>query len=822
MAGGEGTRLRPLTSRLPKPMIPVANRPMMFHVVDLLRRSGFDDIVVTLAFLPDAIQNYFGDGSEFEVSMTYTVEERPLGTAGSVAFAREHLDERFLVISGDVLTDIDLGAIVADHVERGAVATIGLTPVENPLEFGIVITRDDGSIERFLEKPTWGQVFTDTINTGIYVLEPEVLDFVEPDRQVDFSGEVFPRLLDEGRPLFGSVLQGYWEDVGTLEAYLRAHKDVLDRAVEVDIPGFAIREGVYVGEGADIHPNARIEGPAIIGDNCRIGPGVRLGEYTVLGSSVRVRTDGDLERTVVHDHSFLGSAVRLRGTVVGRSCDLRKGVRCEPGVVLGDDVFLGEGAVLAPDVKVFPQKSVEAHSIVNSSIVYETGGSRNLFGRVGVSGLANVDLTPERATKVAMSWASTLEQDATVVISRDTSRSARMLKRAAMAGLNASGVNVLDLEVGSVPLTRFLARTPRAAGGLSVRLERDDPDTVVMRFFDTRGIDIDEGTQRKIERVFQREDFRRAMPSEIGDIGVPPRGLEAYAVALESTIDVATVAKQRFKIVIDYSYGSASLMMPAVLSKLGAEVLAVNPYVSTSGAIEYDPAVQAAAVADLVRASGAGLGAVIDPHGEHIVFVDDDGTVLSTEQTVALFVELLSRQRGGTVALTVAASTTLADIATGNGASVVWTKTSTASVQEAAAAPGVTFAAGLDGGLVMPDFLTAFDAAAALVRLLELLARDGRSLSEIVGELTTGHVVHDTVRTPSDVKGAVMRQVMEQTAGAETDLIDGVRVQQDGGWVLVLPDPEEPVTHVWAEGRSGRESRRLLQEYVRRIRQAVR
>jgi len=822
MAGGEGTRLRPLTSRQPKPMIPLVNRPMMSHVVDLLRRSGFDDIVVTLAFLPDAIQNYFGDGSEFDVSMTYTVEERPLGTAGSVAFAREHLDERFLVISGDVLTDIDLGAIVADHVDRGAVATIGLTPVENPLEFGIVITRGDGSIERFLEKPSWGQVFTDTINTGIYVLEPEVLDLVEPEQQVDFSGEIFPRLLAEGRPLYGSVLQGYWEDVGTLEAYLRAHKDVLDRAVDVDIPGFAIREGVFVGEGTDIHPDAHVEGPAVIGDNCRIGPGVRLGEYTVLGSSVRVRADGDLERTVIHDHSFLGSAVRLRGTVVGRSCDLRKGVRCEPGVVVGDDVFLGEGAVLAPDVKVFPQKSVEAHSIVNSSIVYETGGSRNLFGRVGVAGLANVDLTPELATKVAMSWASTLDQDATVIISRDTSRAARMLKRAAMAGLNASGVNVLDLEVGSVPLTRFLTRTPRAAGGLSVRLQRDDPDTVVMRFFDTRGIDIDEATQRKIERVFQREDFRRAMPSEIGDIGVPPRGLEAYAVALESTIDVATVAKQRFKIVIDYSYGSASLMMPAVLSKLGAEVLAVNPYVSTSGAIEYDPATQAAAVAELVRASGAGLGAVIDPHGEHIGFVDDDGTVLSAEQAVALFVELISRQRGGTIALTVAASRSLVDIAERNGASVTWTKTSTASLQEAASVPGVTFAAGLDGGLVVPDFLSAFDAAAALVKLLELLARDGRSLSEIVGELPTGHVVHDTVGTPSDVKGVVMRRVMEQTAGMETDLIDGVKVQHDGGWVLVLPDPEEPVTHVWAEGRSGRESRRLLQDYVRRIRQAVR
>src|SRR5215471_19458058 len=169
MAGGEGTRLRPLTSNQPKPMMPISNRPMMEHVVELLKRHGFDDIVVTVAFQANAIRTYFGNGSEFGVRMVYATEENPLGTAGSVRNAMDELQETFLVISGDVLTDVDLGAIARFHEERGALATIGLTPVENPLEFGIVITREDGTIERFLEKPTWGQVFSDTINTGIYV-----------------------------------------------------------------------------------------------------------------------------------------------------------------------------------------------------------------------------------------------------------------------------------------------------------------------------------------------------------------------------------------------------------------------------------------------------------------------------------------------------------------------------------------------------------------------------------------------------------------------------------------------------------------------------
>src|SRR3954449_12919211 len=204
LAGGEGTRLRPLTSNQPKPMMPLVNRPMMEHIVGLLKRHGFDEIVVTLAFMPNAIRTYFGDGSEFGVRMVYATEEQPLGTAGSVRNAMDELDERFLVISGDVLTDIDLAKIVSFHDEHKALATIGLVAVENPLEFGIVITREDGSIERFLEKPGWGQVFSDTINNGIFVLEPQIFDHIPAGRSVDFSGEVFPALLEEGKPIYGA------------------------------------------------------------------------------------------------------------------------------------------------------------------------------------------------------------------------------------------------------------------------------------------------------------------------------------------------------------------------------------------------------------------------------------------------------------------------------------------------------------------------------------------------------------------------------------------------------------------------------------------
>ena len=375
MAGGEGSRLRPLTSNLPKPMIPLVNRPMMEHVVNLLRQHGFDEIVVTVAYLANAIRTYFGDGSEFGVKMVYATEETPLGTAGSVRNAMDVLDDRFLVISGDVLTDIDLSAIVATHDEKGSMATIGLTPVENPLEFGIVITREDGSIERFLEKPTWGQVFSDTINTGIFVLEPEIFDHIPPGRPVDFSSEVFPALLEEGKPLYGAVATGYWEDVGTLDGLRpgpQGHPRRPGAGRHPRLP--AGRRASGWGRGPSSTPPPVVDGPALIGDNCRVMAGARLGEYTVLGANVRVRNDADLERTVVHDNAYIGESSRLRGTIVGRACDLRRGVRCDEGSVLGDECFVADDAFVGREVKIYPFKTVEA------------GRGHQLLDRVGVEG----------------------------------------------------------------------------------------------------------------------------------------------------------------------------------------------------------------------------------------------------------------------------------------------------------------------------------------------------------------------------------------------------------------------------------------------------
>jgi mannose-1-phosphate guanylyltransferase/phosphomannomutase len=820
MAGGEGTRLRPQTSNLPKPMLPLVGRPMMEHIVSLLRRHGVTDIVVTVAFLPNAIRSYFGDGSELGVSMRYATEESPLGTAGSVRNAREQLTERFLVISGDVLTDIDLTSVIAFHEKNEALATIALCSVENPLEFGIVITREDGTIERFLEKPGWGQVFSDTINTGIYVLEPEIFDRIPEGRSVDFSGEVFPAVLEAGQPLYGYVADGYWEDVGTTAAYLKAHEDILDGKVEADVAGFELRPGIWIGKDSTIDPSVRIDSPVFVGENCTVDEDVVLGAYTTVGANTQVAPRAEIQRSVIGENSYLGPAVRVEGAVLGRSSDLRTGARIEPGAVVGEGCLVGAHAEVRSDVKVYPYKVVEAGAQVNASIVWESGGSRTLFGPEGVQGIANVDVSPELAVRLAKAWASGFEKGSSITASRDTSRVARVLKRALMVGCNSVGVNVNDLELATVPVTQHHVRMRGNRAGLTVRLSPDDPQSVVIRFFDERGIDLSESDQRRVERMYHREEFRRVTAGEIGDIDFSPRTIELYTADVVEAFGLRRSAERQVKLVLDLSYGAANFVMPNLLSKVGADVLSINPYAQTPGMISVDRVASEARVADAVRGSGADLGAVIDAGGERLTLIDGTGRVLSDDEAIMAFIEL-STMAGetGRIALPVTASDRTVRRCRERGVKLMLTPLSPSGLLQVAASGGVSFASDRRGGYVFPAFLPAFDAAAALARLVSLLEESSTSLAEIVDATPAMPIAEGEVPTPMEQKGLVMRSLMEQLTdeGAELVLVDGIKVVSDQGWALVVPDPADPVTHVWAEGADLESSEALVATYVERI-----
>src|SRR5579864_7362453 len=459
MAGGEGTRLRPLTSNQPKPMVPIVGKPCMEHIVELLKRHGFEDIIVTVAFLPQSIRSYFGNGDTLGVDISYSVEESPLGTAGSVRLATARLDDTFLVISGDALCDIDLGQLVQFHREREASVTIGLKSVPNPLDFGIVVTDDEGRVERFLEKPSWGQVFSDTINTGIYVLEPEVLRHVPDDRPFDFAKELFPLLLEMGRPIYGCVLGGYWQDIGNLDQYRQANFDALDEKVQLEIGGVRLRGNVWLGEGVDVHDLDAIEGPAFLGNYCRIAPEATVGPYSVLSTSVTLRERARTTRSIVDASTYIGRSAVVEGAIIGRSCDLRAHVRVHEGVSIGDEVTIGAESVIMPGVRIYPYKEVETGAQIHESVIWESRASPRLFGRDLVGGLVNVDLTPETAVRIAAALGTALPRSARVVASRESSPACRMIKRAMISGLSSTGVDVADLRVMPAAVARHLIKS---------------------------------------------------------------------------------------------------------------------------------------------------------------------------------------------------------------------------------------------------------------------------------------------------------------------------------------------------------------------------
>lgn len=368
MAGGKGTRLRPLTSNQPKPMIPIANKPCMEHIVNLLKRHGFEDILVTVGFMPEAIQDYFGDGSDWEVNIEYSVEDEPMGTAGSVKLAEDRLSERFVVVSGDALTDADLAKAVAFHEDRGAEATLVLQEVDDPSEFGIVVVDDEGRVERFLEKPDPEEVFSYTANTGIYVLEPSVLEDMPAGEEYDFADDLFPKLLDADRPVYGYVTEKpYWEDIGNIGQYMDAQKAVLNGEVRgVRPPGEEVREGVYLGQGVEVE--GQLEGPVALGDNVRVASGARVGPHSVIAPGVSISSGASVVRSTLAEDSVVGQDAELDGALVGRSCDIRAEARLLEGSAIGDNVEVGEKATVEAGVSVFPNKSVDGGAVVDEDI----------------------------------------------------------------------------------------------------------------------------------------------------------------------------------------------------------------------------------------------------------------------------------------------------------------------------------------------------------------------------------------------------------------------------------------------------------------------
>jgi mannose-1-phosphate guanylyltransferase/phosphomannomutase len=818
MAGGEGTRLRPLTSNQPKPMVPIVGKPCMEHILELLRTHGFQEVVVTVAFLPQAIRSYFGNGDNLGINIEYSVEESPLGTAGSVRLASDRLDDTFLVISGDALCDIDLGKIVEFHKERGAAVTIGLKSVENPLEFGIVVTDEDGRVERFLEKPSWGQVFSDTINTGIYVLEPEVLRHIPTDRPYDFSTELFPLLLEMGRPIYGYVCDGYWQDIGNLDQYRQANFDALDEKLALNVSGLKIRGDVWVGEGVAIDDVEGVEGPAFIGNYCTISPESSVGPYSVLGPGTTLRERGRVSHSVIDASCYIGRSAVVEGAIVGRNCDIRAHARVHEGVAIGDQVTLGDQSVIYPGVRIYPYKEVEYGAQIHESLIWESRGTTRVFGKDGVLGLVNVDLTPEVAIRFGAALGTALKRGARVVASRESAPAYQMIKRAIISGLHSTGVQVADLRTLPAPVGKHHLRAEGFDAAFHVGSASHDPEAVQIRLFERPGIALSSASQKEIEKHFTRQELRRVPFADVGGISYPARARESYADDLLGGLNVDAIRTRGFRIVVDYGYSAASWVLPLILGPLGVEAVTAHAFESDSGHLPGRLRETIEGATRLVPAVSADFGAVFDRSAERIYLIDENGTEVQPEQALLLYLSLIaSSGKDGRVAVPINTTSQIEEIL-GDRIEVVRTPASLPELTRVAAEDGVVFAGAVGGGYAFPDFLPAYDAMASLCKLLELLAtQEPRTISAITRGLPRPTLIHRQLPCPWGLKGTLMRVLNERFADANVDLRDGIKVFDERGWVQVLPDPDEPIVHLYAEGATTEASEELeteIQEIV--------
>ena len=826
MAGGSGTRLRPLTCDLPKPMVPVVNRPIAEHIINLLKRHGITEVIATLHYLPDVMRDYFQDGSEFGVQMSYSVEdEQPLGTAGCVKKIQEWLEETFLAISGDSITDFDLQAAIAFHRRKRAKATLILTRVSNPMEFGVVITDSEGRISRFLEKPSTSEIFSDTVNTGTYILEPEVLQYLPPNEECDFSNDLFPRLLEEGEPMYGFIAEGYWCDVGHLDAYREAHYDALAHRVKLDFAYQEISPGIWIGEDTYIDPTAKIEAPTIIGHHCRIGAGTVVEGGTSIGDNVSIGAGADLKRPIIWNGVIIGDEAHLAACVIGRGTRVDRRAQVLEGAVVGPLSTIGEEAQISPNVRIWPSKRVESGAILNINLIWGNTAQRGLFGQRGVAGVANIDITPEFAVKLGAAYGSTLKPGSQIVVSRDQRNISRMVSRSLIAGLMSVGVHMQNLEATAIPISRTMIPKLGAAGGIHVRIHPHRHDAILIEFLDDQGINISKAKEKKIEGAYFKEDLRRVSIPEIGNMSYPAQVVETYGQTFETQLNVEAIHNSRPKIVIDYVYGVSGAILPDLLVKFGCDTVVLNASLRQTAVSNEEREILLQELGQVTAVLKANLGVQVYANGEQLILVDEAGLPIQGEQLTALMVNtILTAYPRSTVVVPIHTSSAVEAIAARHHGKVIRTKANPTALMEASQQnPNVVLGGSGEMGFIFPQLHPGFDAMFSVAKLLEILAIQGRSLAEIRQELPVIYHKSTTIRCPWKVKGSLMRHLVETHPKEQLVLIDGVKIMNSyhNNWVLVLPDAGEPLVHIFANSQDQEWVDVSLQKYRQQIQECI-
>ena len=777
MAGGEGSRLRPLTCTAPKPMLRLMGKPLLEYAIGLLRRHGVDRIAVTLGYLPDAVRDYFDDGADFGVELTYYAEKTPLGTAGGVKQAEDFLDEPFFVLSGDGVTDLDLAAALAFHREKRAQATLVLKRVENPLEYGVVVTDETGRVRGFYEKPGWGDVLTDAVNTGIYILEPELLARIPADRPCDFGAEVFPALIRDGVPVYGYVAEAYWGDVGDADAYLRTHFDALDGKIQLT-PLLDLAERITVAPDARVDPAAVLTAPCLIGPGAEVCAGARVGPYAVLGESAFVGAEAGVKHGVVLAGGRLLAGAQARGCVLGPGAVMGEGARAFEGGVLGAGARLGRNAELRPGVRVWPEKRVPDGERQAANLVWgaPVAGLRAENGGILLRG-------PDHAVRAAQAYAGQLAPGE-VLLGRMASAQAAGLWLACAAGLAAQGVQVVDAGVAPLPLLRHM----QAAGHFRAAALVDDGALLPLN---AHGAPLSRRRQRGVAALLARQDYAAPFSGPVqpplrygrGDLAYTGARAALFAEDARRAPDAAVFAPNNALLSLaERAFARAGLRARC---EWEAELMSLAPgeigvWLSESG--------ESACLA------------LPDPEGGEAA----DAGRFSEAETQLLRAWIALERGDRMIVERVSATRTLDALAERYGARVEYTAQERAVWLDRLAE-------------TLPlQFLLQTDGIALALLALSQLVRAGISLADWRAAMPETHRQSRTVDLAPEARGRVLQALARGEARAE--LGGGIRFPRENGWAWVCPDEVLGVCRVVSESPDAEFARELCDFYASRLR----
>ena len=750
MAGGEGTRLRPLTCDCPKPMIRLMNRPVLDYALQLLKGHGISDIAVTLGYRPDAIADSYGDGGELGLRLRYFIERTPLGTAGGVRQAVEFLDETFVVLSGDGVTDLDITRAAAFHREKGALATLVLKRAENPMDYGVVDVDPDGRVRRFHEKPDWSEVTGDTVNTGIYILEPEMLKEIPEGRPCDFGSELFPRLVAEGRPVYGYVTSDYWCDVGDVRAYLGAHIDAMEGRVR--LPDWTPGGRAVQRPGAVVDRSAVLEGPCLIDSGARVCAGAYVGPYSVIAEGCVVGEQASVKRSILWPGARLEARAQARGCVLGRGAVLGEGAQAYEESVLGTGAGVGPRGVLLPGVKLWPGKRVQEGERLDANRVW--GGERAPGFIAGTLGAAD----PAQVARAAQAGAAAMTPRE-IVLGRTGSERAEALWHAAASGIMAQGVQVIDAGTVTLPMLRHAQRAIRADAALLV----DDEELTPL---EARGARLTGRLQRAVALLNARQDYAACAA---GRLEVPLRAESAGRAY------IADVAK---------AFAARPEDAPPVA------LICENPLLRDIAQQTMDRAGLRARTlkdADGLKAAPEALGLILSASGERCLPADARGALSEAgQQLLAAWVCLERGERR--LILPASATRGVEALAVRYGARVEYVPGGVARWMDALAR-------------LQPGQLEIqFDGLRLGMAALSLLAERGMTLEGWRQTVPEVHRASRMVPVPARENGRVLRRLAESRPGATLE--GGVRFERDGGWAWIGADERHPRLRVVAEGLS--------------------